>query len=308
MEKKIKLFLDQLRHQKKYSENTIESYQNDILSFSKYLKENYDITDIIEANEAHIRSWFSLLIENKYKASSLKRKKAALSSLYKFLQIEEDIKTSPIKSLKLPKAKQRLATFVTESNLESIFEHEIETLTEFEDIRNRIIIEIFYSTGIRVSELIEIKKDSFNGEISELKIIGKGNKQRIIPILPELKKMLEFYTNKREEAFKEIKTEEYFILTKKGKKTSRKFVYRVIYSYLSKITTQTKKSPHVMRHTFATHLLNHGAELNAIKDLLGHSSLAATQLYTHNSIEQLKTIYKNTHPHIKKRRKNENHD
>lgn len=304
----IDKYLYFLTHNKKYSINTITSYKNDIYSFNNYLISVYNESDIINSNDLQIRSWFAHLIEKKYSTASVKRKKIALTSFYKFLLKEQKIEKLPITNISIPKSKTKLPEFITVSKLSEIFKSDFYSIQEFNELSKRMIIEFLYSTGLRVSELIELKDSSFNSNYTQVKVIGKGNKERIIPIHFELAKMIKFYTKQKNIAFKNIEVETYFFLTDKGKKTYRKYIYRLVYKALTLITTQTKKGPHIMRHTFATHLLNQGAEINAIKEMLGHTSLAATQIYTHNSVEQLKQIYKNTHPHSKKRRQNENYN
>jgi len=297
-------FFNYLLHQKKYSNNTVEAYNSDLSEFRLFLETTYSGTDIDSANEFMIRSWFAGLMEKGLKPTSIKRKKASLTTYYKYLLKEGILKKIPSKNITTPKPEQRLPVFVSEAKIMKLFESDFFEITDYEKLRDRMILETFYATGMRVSELTELTDSSFDFSNMRVKVLGKRNKERLIPLHPMYIKMAKRYNKIKYETFEEIKTEGSFFLTKKGKKIYRKLAYRIIFSYLSTVTSMKKKSPHVMRHTFATHLLNEGAEINAIKDLLGHSSLAATQLYTHNTIEKLKTVYKNAHPQSQKRRNN----
>ncbi len=296
-------FYNYLLHQKKYSLNTAEAYRRDLTEFETYLSMKYSDITPEGATETIIRSWFAQLMESGLKPSSIKRKKASLTTYYRFLFKTGIIRKIPSRNIRTPKPEKRLPVFVPESKMMELFETDFFEITDYEDLRNRTILETFYATGIRVSELVELKNTSFDLTGMKVKVLGKRNKERIIPLHPLFIKMLEQYNKIKLKTFEGTKTDEAWFLTKKGKKIYRKLAYRVIFSYLSSVTSMMKKSPHVMRHTFATHLLNEGAEINAIKSFLGHTSLAATQLYTHNTIEKLKTVYKNTHPQSQKRRK-----
>ena len=298
-------FIEYISFEKRYSEKTIEAYKNDLKSFQEYLQDEYEIDSFVGIDDSIIRSWFAFLIDVGYKETSLKRKKACLSSFYKYLCKIGITNKNSVKDIKIPKLPQRLPVFLTEEQINLLFEKDIYSLTSYDDILHRMILETFYAIGIRVSELIELKNSSFNYEMKTLKVIGKKNKERIIPLLPDFQGMLDFYNKCKEKTFDSNNPYDYYFLNKKGKKLYRVFVYRIIFSYLSKIVTLNKRSPHVMRHTFATHMLNNGAEINAIKELLGHKSLAATQLYTHNTIDKLKKVYNQSHPQSKKRRNNE---
>lgn len=292
-----------LLHQKKYSVLTVDAYRNDIHSFHTFLKHHYDAIPLEEVTDFIIRSWFSDMIDQGMKPSSIKRKKAALTSMYRYLMKQGIIQKNPCRYVSTPKSGKRLPVFVPEIKLRVLFETDIFLLTDYEDLRNRMILETLYVTGMRVSELTSLTDQSFDISNAICKVLGKRNKERNIPIHPLFIEMINHYTKLRKKTFAEKDVENSFFLTKNGKKLYRRLAYRIVFSYLSSITFMKKKSPHVMRHTFATHMLNEGAEINAIKDILGHASLAATQLYTHNTIDKLKSIYKNSHPQSQKRRK-----
>jgi integrase/recombinase XerC len=296
-------FYSYLLHQKKYSANTVAAYKNDIESFGEYLKREYEGMSIEEVEDTIARSWFATLMEDGLKAISIKRKKASLTAYFKYLLKQGKVSRNPVKNITTPKPEKRLPSFVPESKIKELFSVDFFEISEYSDLRNRMILETLYLTGMRVSELTSLRDSSFDFSNNQLKVIGKRDKERLIPVLNIYKKMTEHYLEIRNTHFYGHITEDSFFLTEKGKKICRKFAYRVIFSYLSSVTSMKKKSPHVMRHTFATHLLNEGAEINAIKDILGHTSLAATQIYTHNTIEKLKRVYNDAHPHNQKRRK-----
>ncbi len=296
-------FFTYLIHQKKYSLNTVQSYQRDITAFQEYLNSHYDGISIEKANEQIIRSWFVLMMEKGMKASTIKRKKAAVTTLFKYLIRQGIVRTIPTRTVRTPKTEQKLPVFIPEKKLQKLFEEDFYSIQNYEDLCNRMILETFYATGIRVSELVTLTNQSFDLSNGHIKVFGKRSKERLIPIHADFLNMIQYFMQVKENHFSTANVEDRFFLTQTGKKIYRKFVYRVIFSYLSTVTSQNKKSPHVIRHTFATHLLNEGADINAIKEILGHSSLAATQIYTHNTIEQLKNVYKKTHPKSQTRRK-----
>lgn len=296
-------FYAYLLHQKNYSIHTVNAYRRDLLAFEEYLNSNYENIPIEDADDQIIRSWLASLMENGLKATSIKRKKAALTTLFKFFIRQGIVKNIPTRGIRTPKPEKRLPAFIPESRMLRLFETDFFSIEDFEDLCQRMILETLYATGMRVSELVSLSDMSFDLNNGNIKVMGKRNKERLIPIHQDFQHMIRHYLNIREKAFGSKDGGNWFFLTKLGKKIYRKFVYRVIFSYLSTVTSMKKKGPHVLRHTFATHLLNEGADINAIKDMLGHSSLAATQFYTHNTIEQLKNVYKNTHPKSQKRRK-----
>jgi integrase/recombinase XerC len=288
----IESFLKYIQFEKRYSKHTLTSYRNDLEQFSAYLSQIYKLDSPAEANYPIIRSWILSLMDNDLSAKSVTRKIASLRSYYKFLLRTSAITKDPTLKLIAPKIKKSLPVFVDANDIPEIL-NEKSFPDDFTGIRDRLILEILYGTGIRLSELIGIKDKDVNLTKSILKVLGKGNKERIIPINQTLSALIYLYKGKRQEFGKEV--EDYFIVTDQGKKLYPMFVQRKVKMYFKNIAVD-KKSPHVLRHTFATHLLNNGADLNAIKDLMGHSSLAATQVYTHNSIEKLKTIFEKAHP------------
>jgi integrase/recombinase XerC len=295
-------FLKYIQYEKRYSPHTLTSYQSDLEQFSTYLQKEYQISNPQEASYSIIRSWIVQLAENKISPKSINRKIVSLRSYFKFLMRQGIITKDPTVKIKGPKVKKPLPVFVEEdkivSLLDTIKESEEDTIgfeNNFEGKRDRLILELLYGTGMRRAELIEIKTSAVNFYEGTLKVLGKGNKERIIPMNQTLiERIKEFETLKKKEF--SGNSSEYLIVTNLGKKTSPMFVHKTVRKYLDSITTVEKRSPHVLRHSFATHLLNKGADLNAIKDLLGHSSLAATQVYTHNSLDKLKAIFNQAHP------------
>ena len=275
----------------------MNAYQKDILSFQLFLNKNHDACILEEVNYALIRSWIVELSDSKIAASSINRKMASLKSFYKFLLKTKQIDNNPFvkhKSLKTPKQVQ---IPFSEKEINTLFElHFLET--DFDSVRNRLVVELLYATGMRRAELInlDIKAIDFYG--NSIKVLGKRNKERIIPLLASTSAVIKLYLTKRKE-LPIIHAPEKLILSKKGNKISETFVYRLINDYFSTISEKVKRSPHVLRHSFATHLLNNGADLNSVKELLGHASLSSTQIYTHSSLSELKKVYSNAHPRNK---------
>lgn len=288
------LFFKYLQYEKRYSPHTLTSYHTDLGQFADYLKEVYQISDAAEADHTIIRSWILTLVQNNIKPRSINRKIACLRSYYKFLLAQERIKVNPMLRIKAPKASKRLPAFVQEepfNNLLDSFTFE----DTFEGQRDRLILEFLYGTGIRLAELIHIEPSDINLSAKTVRVLGKGNKERIVPLNDSLLLALDAYKTEKKHFLGDNNSLK-LLVTNKARPLYPKFVYRVVKKYISLITTSEHNSPHVLRHSFATHLLNKGADLNAIKDLLGHASLAATQVYTHNSIEQLKSIFEKAHP------------
>jgi integrase/recombinase XerC len=286
----IQSFLDYLRFEKRYSQHTIISYQNDLEQFFKFL-EPYNVTvDAIIA--AIVRSWLAELKGNDISSKSINRKISTLKSFFKFLMKQGVINQTPMTTVVSPKVSKRLPAFVEEKNTYTLFTH-VEFGNDWMSKTERLILLLFYNTGMRLSELIHLKEKNVDADYSQIKVLGKGNKERIIPVSKELLKEINEYI-----AQKPVKLEGVteVLINKKGKPLYAKFVYNIVKKYLSVVTTVQKKSPHILRHTFATHLMNNGADINAVKELLGHASLAATQVYTHNTIEKLKEVYKKAHP------------
>jgi integrase/recombinase XerC len=289
--------IEYLEKEKKYSLLTVNAYQKDILSFQFFLNENHDGCVLEEVNYPLIRSWIVKLSDSKMSPSSINRKMASLKSFYKFLLKTKQIQSNPFvkhKSLKTPKQVQ---IPFSEKEINSLFElHFLET--DFDSVRNRLVVELLYTTGMRRAELINLELQAIDFYNSTIKVLGKRNKERIIPLLPSTSDILKNYLTKRKE-LDTINAPEMLILSKKGNKISETFVYRLINEYFSTISEKVKRSPHVLRHSFATHLLNNGADLNSVKELLGHASLSSTQIYTHSSLSELKKVYSNSHPRTK---------
>lgn len=286
-------FLSYLQFEKRYSEHTVISYKNDLSQFVQYLNTHFEMDDLIGVKHIHIRSWVVWMMENGLSPRSINRKLSTLKSFYKFSKRKGLLKINPTNKIIGPKVGKRLPKFVQEESMQQLLDHD-QFLNQFSLQRDLLLLSLLYQTGIRRAELINIKDKDVNLAAKTLKVLGKGNKERIIPVQNEIIKLFQNYLFLRNSTFKELG--QFLLVTDKGKKMYPKFVYNKVKSYLSKITTLEQKSPHVLRHSFATHLSNNGAELNAIKSLLGHSSLAATQIYTHNTIEKLKKVFLKAHP------------
>jgi integrase/recombinase XerC len=292
LDKSLQSFFDYLTYEKKYSVHTVTSYKNDISTFLSFINPHNDALTASEINYQQIRAWVSHLIKNKIAARSVNRKLSALKSFFKFLQRQQIIDINPMSKISGPKIPKRLPVFVDEHQMEDLF---TDVIFEegFNGHRDKLILDILYQTGIRRSELTHLKESDVDLFNSTIKVLGKRNKERIIPISLLLKRNLEGYLRVK----KELNLSNFMLLvSEKGHTLSDQAVYRSVKKYLSQITTAKKKSPHVLRHTFATHLLNNGADINAVKDLLGHANLSATQIYTHNTIDKLKKSYKQAHP------------
>jgi len=294
----LKAFLDYLLLEKKYSELTVNAYQKDITSFLSFLEEEEQSNTIIEVNYSQIRSWIVFLVEKNIANRSINRKISALNSFYKFLLKINEVDINPLAKHKALKVSKKVQIPFSEKEITTVLD-QINHNQDFEGVRNKLIIELFYSTGIRRIELINITLKDVDVENKTIKILGKRNKERIIPLLPMVIESINSYILEKNK-LEIIEDKAHLFLTKKGVKIYETLVYRIINDYFSKASSKVKKSPHILRHSFATHLLNQGAELNAVKELLGHSSLAATQVYTHNSIAELKKVYAKAHPRSKK--------
>ncbi|MFC4479972.1 tyrosine-type recombinase/integrase [Flavobacterium chungangensis] len=290
-------FSDYLLLEKKYSPHTVEAYLNDVVSFEAFVKESFDQESIDLVNYSQVRSWIVFLVDHNISNVSVNRKMASLKAFYKFLLKTKQIEVNPMlkhKSLKTPKVVQ---VPFSEKELKDLLAA-IEVPVDFEGIRDKLIVEMFYVTGMRRAELIHLMIKNVDRSNNTIKVLGKRNKERIIPILPIIADQIDSYVGERD-GLESLTDCDYFFVSKKGLKLSESFVYRLINSYFSRVSEKVKKSPHVLRHTFATHLLNNGADLNSVKELLGHSSLASTQVYTHNSLAELKKVYKDAHPRNK---------
>lgn len=291
----LESFLKYIEYEKRYSQHTIISYRSDLDKFLQFVNKEYQTNQIQEVNHAVIRSWIIFLSESGMGARSINRKIASLKSYFKFLLKREIIEENPTQRLKPLKVEKKLPSFVRESEMDQMLDH-FQFSEDFEGNRDRLVIELLYGTGIRLSELINLRKTDVNLFENHIKVLGKRNKERIIPISAFIVKLIKEYAQKVALQMEEANETKYLILTDKGDQTYPVFIYRLIKKYLEQFSHSDKKSPHVLRHTFATHLLNKGADLNAVKELLGHTSLAATQVYTHNSLDKLKKVFDQAHP------------
>lgn len=290
----IKSFLNYLQFEKRVSPNTITAYQNDLLQFSGFLEKNFPDEIIEKAPYSIIRSWIIELVEHDIDPRSVNRKMACLRSFYKFLMKKEIISMDPMLKISALKTKKKLPAFVKEGDMANMLDKVVFDNT-LEGWRDKLILELFYATGIRLSELIHLKENQIDLRNRTIKVLGKRNKERIIPFASGIVSIIESYRKTRNKEVVKL-NHGFLFVANNGKPCYPMMVYRIVKKYLSENTTSERKSPHVLRHTYATHLLNKGAEINAVKDLLGHSSLAATQVYTHNSMEKLKKVFDQAHP------------
>jgi integrase/recombinase XerC len=286
-------FLQYLEIEKRYSPHTVRSYTNDLDQFYSHLSGLNLADDPSLVTSGDIRSWIVSMMDNEYNTASVHRKISCLRVFFKYLRKEGIVKSDPLEKLVLPKRKKRLPSFVEEKSLDELLDN-YDFGEGFTGIRNRTIIEMLYLTGMRRAELIGLRNMDVDLQGGTLKVTGKRNKQRIIPIvIPYIKRLEEYILIRNKNVGAET---DWFFVTDKGNKLYDKYVYNTVNRYLSMVTTIEKKSPHVLRHTFATHMLNRGADLNSIKELLGHANLSATQVYTHNTFEKLKKVYRQAHP------------
>tara|TARA_Y100000739_G_C20505853_1_gene417169 strand:- start:125 stop:1000 length:876 start_codon:yes stop_codon:yes gene_type:complete len=281
----IEKFIDYIDNEKRYSKHTITAYSADLCSYIKYLN-SHDMY-LIDVNSNFIRNWIRFLSQNQKSFRSINRKISTLKSFYKFLFKSKIINFNPMDKIMFVKNKNKIPVFINSSTMEDLFS-KIDFSSDFNGVRDKLILDFFYSTGIRLSELIDLKLNDVDLDSSLLKVFGKRNKERLIPFSDNMKKSIVFYISKRESKLP-------FLFLNKDKKLYPKFVYRLVKKYFAKISSITNISPHKLRHTFATHMLNNGAEINAIKDILGHSNLSSTQVYTHTTIDRLKSVYKKAH-------------
>lgn len=287
-------FTDYLTLEKKYSLHTVTAYLKDLQDFQQFALDEYQYQDIVDVNYAVIRSWIVSLVDKEISNRTVNRKVSSLKTYYKFLLKTSQIEASPLLKHKALKNSKKIQVPFSEKEIDNVMIL-LEMENSFEGLRDKLIIELFYSSGIRRAELINIQINDISIPQKSLKVLGKRNKERIIPLLPTVLKTLNEYLPYRE-ALEEIKDEKQLFLTAKGIKIYETLVYRIINSYFSRVSEKVKRSPHILRHSFATHLLNEGADINSVKELLGHSSLASTQAYTQNSIAKLKEVYKKSHP------------
>jgi len=288
-------FIHYLQYEKRFSPHTVISYTTDINNFMHYVQAAFDLDNIENIDSVMVRTWILTLIEEGISTRSVNRKLSTLKSFFNHHVKIGTIKKNPMNQVHAPKMTKRLPEYVAQDDMEQLFNSDLFD-NSFEGWRDRAIIELFYATGMRLSELINIKKQDIDFYDDSVKVIGKRNKERIIPLTPTARKVFEKYFLLWEEEFGTMNKNNFIFVTAKGNKMYPKAVYNIVRKYLDMITTIDKRSPHVIRHTFATQLLNNGADINAIKEILGHANLAATQIYTHNSIEKLKSIYKQAHP------------
>ncbi|SHG48158.1 tyrosine-type recombinase/integrase [Winogradskyella jejuensis] len=290
----LEKFSDYLLLEKKYSVHTVTAYKNDIESFHNFLETDYNTETIVKVGYNIIRQWIVSMVDANISNRSINRKVSALNSYYKFLIKVGDVKVNPLKTHKALKTEKKVQVPFSQVELENVLET-LSDVNDFESARDKLMVELFYATGIRRIELINIKISDLDTRARMLKVLGKRNKERYIPLIATIVETLEAYLIYRVQ-LQEIKDKDFLFLTKRGVKLYETLVYRVINKYFSRASSKLKCSPHVLRHSFATHLLNEGADINSVKELLGHSSLAATQVYTHNSIAELKKVHAKTHP------------
>lgn len=288
-----KAYGDYLQLEKNYSKHTVTAYLNDIAYFQAFVASAFDSGNLYEVNYSQIRSWIVSLVEDEISNTSVNRKISSLRSFYKFLLKTKQIEVNPLLKHKSLKTAKKLQIPFSEKEVDLVL-NQIAYPDGFEGLRDKLIIDLFYTTGIRRTELIHLQLSSFNSN-GTLKVLGKRNKERIVPVLPIISQQINVYLLERSR-LEVIKDAPFFFLTLKGVKLNDSFVYRLINHYFSNVSEKVKKSPHILRHTFATHLLNNGADINSVKELLGHSSLASTQIYTHSSLSELKQVYGNAHP------------
>ncbi len=282
-------FVNYLSSEKRFSEHTIVAYSTDLSQFIQFLSANFQIKDeVSEINFQIVRSWIASLLEEGVSPRSVNRKISTLKTYFRYLIREQVILESPMLKVVAPKSKKRLPVFIEEYQIESLL-NEVEFDDGFVGERDKLIIELFYVTGIRLSELINIKVSDVDYNNNLIKVLGKRNKERLIPLSVSIINNIKLFTKNND-------VNNYLFTNLGGTKVYTKLVYRVVKKYIGKISSINKKSPHILRHTFATHMLNNGADINAIKELLGHANLSATQVYTHNTIEKLKSVYKQAHP------------
>ncbi|MDA9818690.1 tyrosine-type recombinase/integrase [Flavobacteriaceae bacterium] len=293
----IEKFLDYLQLEKNYSSNTLSAYKRDLIQYNNFIIENNGNLEIENADYKIIRSWIVSLVSSNISNRSINRKVSSLKSFYKFLIKTDTIKSSPLKAHSPLKQSKKIQVPFSQEEINSLLDSDFFT-NDYMGVLQKSIIAFFYFTGVRRIELINIKESDISLESSTIKVMGKRSKERIIPILPKLKTSLKYY--------REIKSKyngntspEYLFISKNGKQLSEKFVYRTVNEYFKLVSPKIKKAPHVLRHSFATHLINEGADINSVKELLGHSSLSATQVYSHTSMERIKEVFKNSHPRAK---------
>jgi integrase/recombinase XerC len=291
-------FFQYLELEKNCSSHTLAAYKADLLAFGEFVEDTYGDQEVRDVHYPQVRSWIVHLVEGGLSNSSINRKISSLKAYYRYLQKSQQLEVSPLAKHKALKVSRKLQVPFSEAEVEAAIESF--PAEGFVELRNKLMIELFYSTGIRRSELIHIKLQDLNLSQRSLKVLGKGKKERFIPLLPAVLLTIELYLPERK-VIENAASGSYLFLTSKGVKMYDSLVYRTINNYFRGVSSKLKKSPHILRHSFATHLLNQGAHLNAVKELLGHSSLAATQVYTHNSMAELNRVYRSAHPRNRKK-------
>ena len=291
----IQSFIDYLKFEKRYSAYTIRSYHDDLVQFFSFLDAQFGTSKIKEISQSFVRSWLASMKDDDITARTINRKISTLKSFFKYQLKNGIIENTPMFNIVAPKISKRLPVFIKEKDLADLTKVLKNNTEDWDGLNTKMLITVFYSTGMRLSELINMKEKQVDFSKKQLKILGKGNKERIIPAGEELLTAIRGYINEKRKTFE--KTDDVLLVNAKGKKLYSKYAYNLVRSILTdEVKTLDKKSPHVLRHTFATHLMNNGANLDAVKELLGHASLASTQVYTHNTIEKLKNVYKKAHP------------
>jgi integrase/recombinase XerC len=286
-------FTDYLTYEKRFSPHTVRAYKTDTDQFLIFVETVYGLASVAEVRPLHVRAWMVSLIEAGVGTRAINRKLSCLKTFFRFLLKRGWVAENPMLKIIAPKVGKALPVFVREDHLAQLLDDVIFE-SGFSGVRDRLILELLYLTGLRRAELIQLTPEAFDFQRRQLRVKGKGGKERVIPILPELAERVQQYLRLRRETFEPLPPQ--LLLTDKGQAMYPKYVYKVVHRYLSMVTTVAKRSPHVLRHSFATHLSNKGADINAVKELLGHSSLAATQVYTHNAIEKLREVYQSAHP------------
>jgi integrase/recombinase XerC len=287
-------FLNHLQFEKRYSQHTIVSYQTDLISFFDYLQVTYNGIELDQISHIYIRSWLASLKDTAMAAKTINRKISSLRSFFKYAVKIGLLEKTPMTKIIAPKNEKRLPNFVSENDIGTLI-NDLSFGDSWNAKTEKLLLLLFYNTGMRLTELINLKDVGVNFSSHTIKVLGKGNKERVIPISKEMAEVMKEYVENKVNLFPANRPQE-LLINEKKKKLATRTVYSIVQKYLSLVTTINKRSPHVMRHTFATHLMNNGADLNAVKELLGHSSLASTQVYTHNTIDKLKKVYKQAHP------------
>ena len=298
MDKNQIAFKEYLLQEKNYSIHTVSAYEKDLLDFAQFLVRNFEQENLIAINYSQIRSWIVFLMDNDLTPTSVNRKISSLKAFYTFLLKSKQIEVSPLIKHKSLKTGNKVQIPFSENEVKAVLTEGI-FKNDFEGIRDKLIVDLFYATGMRRAELIELTLANVDNYGNTVKVLGKRNKERIVPILPEISSQIKVYLNERSD-LEVIQNPEYLFLTKSGNKLNISLVYRLVNRYFSGVSEKVKKSPHILRHSFATHLLNNGADINSVKDLLGHATLASTQVYTHNSLAELKNTHAASHPRTKK--------